>query len=79
EVWKKYAKPLELITSYEQYWEWKDRGGKTPPMTRKDSKYNDCQVKMYCLYSRSYVDMLSRICITDEPVDNNLIGLIAFI
>lgn len=79
EVWKKYAKPLELITSYEQYWEWKDRGGKTPPMTRKDSKYNDCQVKMYGLYSRSYVDMLSRICITDEPVDNNLIGLIAFI
>lgn len=79
EVWKKYAKPLEIITSYEQYWEWKSNGWQITPMAKKDSKYNDCPVKMYCLYSRSSVDLLSKICIQDTLYDNNRIGMIVLV
>ncbi|WP_400208490.1 hypothetical protein [Candidatus Methanomassiliicoccus intestinalis] len=76
---ERYATPLELITSFEKYWEWKKRGWQGPPMTQGPSKYGNCLVRMYCLYSSSSVGELSKICLRGEPVDNNLIGMVALV
>ncbi|WP_400259829.1 hypothetical protein [Candidatus Methanomassiliicoccus intestinalis] len=79
ELWPDYIRPIEMITAYDQYWEWHSRGWRGPPLTRENSKYADCPVRMYCLYCRSSADLLSRICIRDAPVDNNLIGMVALV
>ncbi len=79
ESWKKYVTPLETITSYEPYWARLDRGWRGPPLTRENSMYTDCPVRMYCLYCRSSADLLLKICIRDAPVDNNLIGMVALV
>lgn len=74
-----YVTPLELITSFEKYWAWKDCGWEGPPMTRGPSMYGNCLVRMYCLYSSSSVDELSKICINGEPIDNDQMGMVVLI